>query len=185
MLSTTAGAVELARAIDRKGLAAETRNRAIELAVAHARLGRPRPVRAVPSRREAVRLDGVRREGLGASRHDGETPRAAAPCSSSRRPCRAGTAIASKGRGPRSVPDLTAIGRRLKKPQVLEGILDPSRRSIRSTSRGWSKPRPAMVNPGCWRKQADDEVVLKTIENKSLRIPHGRHRNHRPRCANR
>lgn len=68
-------------------------------------------------------------------------------------------------------PDLAGVGTRLKREQILESILDPSRRVdpkyvswLAETSRG-------KVISGLLVKKTDDEVVLRDAQNKLHTIP--------------
>lgn len=169
LLSTTRGALELIRTFDKNNLAPEIRRRAIELGVAHPDLAvRDLFERFLPEERRSVSLASAAKaaELLALS---GDAARGRALFFEAKDvSCRNCHRV--ENQGAEIGPDLTAIGRRLTRSQVLEGILEPSR-SIDPKYTAWIVETTAgQVHSGLLEKQADDEIVLKTIENKSLRF---------------
>jgi putative heme-binding domain-containing protein len=73
-----------------------------------------------------------------------------------------------KGQGGEIGPDLSDLGRRLTKPQVLEGILEPSKKIDPKFAAWLVETTAGQVVTGLLEKQTTEEVVLKTVENKRL-----------------
>ncbi|MCC7420883.1 MAG: PQQ-dependent sugar dehydrogenase [Planctomycetaceae bacterium] len=169
LLSTTAGAVELVRALDGERLRPDVKAQAVEAALAH-----PEPAirglfeRFLPETKRSLSLATVAKPSeLLHLAGDGGRGRAlffeakGVSCRNCHR---------VEGKGGEIGPDLTGIGRRLSKAKILEGILEPSR-TIAPKFVAWMvETTSGQVQTGLLEKQTAEEVVLKTVENKSLRF---------------
>jgi putative heme-binding domain-containing protein len=169
LLATTAGAVELVRALDGAKLGPRVRRGAVDVALAH-----PEPAirglfeRFLPEEKRSVSLATVAKPSELLSLA-GDAGRGRALFFDAKGiSCRNCHRI--EGKGGEVGPDLTGIGKRLSKAKVLEGMLEPSR-TIDPKFVAWMvETTSGQVQTGLLEKQTAEEVVLKTVENKQARF---------------
>jgi putative heme-binding domain-containing protein len=76
-----------------------------------------------------------------------------------------------QGKGTEVGPDLSQIGKKLSKPQLLESILEPSK-AVDPKYVAWIvETSQGQVHVGLLKSRSDTEVVLRDAQNKEIRIP--------------
>jgi putative heme-binding domain-containing protein len=173
LLSTTSGALMLVDAIDRRSLSAEATvlivekgSRSDEVSV------RDLFERFLPPEKRVKRLgSAVRPEQILAIEGDAARGRqvflatAGVQCKNCHR-------VADEGR--ELGPELTTIGKRLDRAQLLESILEPSKRIDPKYVTYLAETDDGMQVTGLLVHKSADEVVLKDAQNREVRIPAGR-----------
>ncbi len=169
LLSKTPRALILLRAIGQDRLPVSIRDQAIQIATK-----RPEPQirdlfeQFVPDDQRSKRLgevvDPAEILALPGKRDRGEVlfkNTAGVQCKNCHRVGELGTAIG---------PDLNQIGKRLKRSQILESILDPSKNIEPKFATWLVETTDGLVHSGLLVKRNDKEVVLRNAQNKEIQI---------------
>jgi putative heme-binding domain-containing protein len=170
LLGTTNGALALLASLESGALKAGEKERVLALAEAH-----PQPAvrdlfeRFVPLDQRVKRLGPkIDRERLLALSGNLERGKnlffkvAALNCKSCHR----------IGTGPEQLgPDLNEIGKKYTRPELLEHIVEPSKKVDQKYASYVVQSSDGRVISGLLLKQSEDEVVLRTAENKEVRLP--------------
>jgi putative heme-binding domain-containing protein len=75
------------------------------------------------------------------------------------------------GTGSTLGPDLSDIGKKYSRAQILESILEPSKNIDPKYVTYLAETKDGQVHTGLLAKKGDDEVVLKNVGDKEIRIP--------------
>ncbi|MBM84075.1 MAG: hypothetical protein CMJ78_26275 [Planctomycetaceae bacterium] len=169
ILSTTSGALQLIRAIDRHAVPENVANAAIEHATNHKSLAvRDLFERFLPPEKRVKRLGTVvDADRLLKLKGDVERGRqlffttAGIACKNCHRIGKEGKQVG---------PDLTQIGKKLNRQQLLESILEPSKRIDREYVTYVAQTLEGKLVTGLLVKKTTEAIVLRDAENKETRI---------------
>jgi len=172
LLSTTSGALQLLQAIDRGKLNHQTRNAAIEIAAAHEDIQiRDLFERFLPEERRSKRLGNtIDAEKLLSIAGDAGRGRRlffqtqGVQCKNCHQVGEQGTSVG---------PDLDGIGTRYDRPQLLESILDPSKKIDPKFVTYVVETVDGRVHSGLLVKKDAEQIVLKNAQGKDVRVAAG------------
>jgi putative heme-binding domain-containing protein len=169
LLATTSGALALMWAIDQRQLDGPTREAAVRAGISHGDLqisglferfvpddARPKRLGSVVRPAEILSLTGS----AAAGRRLFET--GAIECKACHRSGNIGTEIG---------PDLTQIGTKLDRAQLLEAVLEPSKRVDAKYRTYLLETSDGQVHTGLLVEKTERETVLRTTQNKLIRVP--------------
>lgn len=170
LLATPHGALALASAVGDNALPAALRARAIAAGAGHADLQIAGLFeRFVPEEQRPKRLgDAIRAEQILAIRGDAEAGKrlffetAAIQCKNCHR---------IRGQGVDLGPDLSQIGKKLTRIQLLESILQPSKQVDPKFTAYLIETTDGLVHTGLLVERTSQELVLKDSQNKVIRVP--------------
>jgi uncharacterized repeat protein (TIGR03806 family) len=172
LLASTSGALRLMQAVDRNSLTQTARKQAIASATKHAAAHvRDLFERFLPEQQRTKRLGSIiRPEKILAMSGDAARGRltffeaAGVQC----RKCHQ-----ISGKGTDLGPDLTKIGKKYNRAQLLETILEPSKKIEPKFLTYLVETTAGKIHSGLLVKKTEQEVVLKNNQNKLIQIPAG------------
>ncbi len=173
LLSTTSGALRLARAIDTNALPAELRNPVVESATKNKEAAvRDLFERFLPAERRIKRLGTlIRPEAILEMTGDPNRGKelffqtGATQCANCHRIAGTGSTLG---------PDLSQIGRKYDRAKILESILDPSKDVEKQYVAYILQTTDGQLLTGLIAKRDDKEIVLRDAQDKEHRIPAGK-----------
>jgi putative heme-binding domain-containing protein len=170
LLSTTSGALMLLHAVEDESIHAPLRNQVVDLGNAHAD-GQVRDLfeRFLPEEKRVQRLGTiVRPESILAIKGDAERGRklffdtAGILCKS----CHL-----IKGQGREIGPDLSQVGKKYQRSQILENLLEPSKNIEEKYLTYVVETTSGKIHTGLLVERATDSVTLKDNEGKLIKTP--------------
>jgi uncharacterized repeat protein (TIGR03806 family) len=170
LLSSTSGALMLQRAVDRRELTAELATRAIEKAALHSDVSiRDLFERYLPPEKRLKRLGSVIRPEQILSLKGDEARGKKVFFETASVSCKNCHRIQKEGK--ELGPELTTIGKKYTRAQLLESMLEPSKLIDPKYVTYLVETDDGRLVTGLLIKKDDSEVVLKDAQDKEIRIP--------------